>query len=120
MPPTTEAAPATEAPTTEAPTTTVDPTIAIETGAWAYYVALQEGDVEAVREAVSERCDSEITDDLVRIASFSLAGFDATVTVLSMGEETASVNIDSEAGEGNDGTGTQFRWEEGSWRWDDC
>ncbi|MFZ4576433.1 MAG: hypothetical protein ACOYN0_18770 [Phycisphaerales bacterium] len=99
------------------PPTGVDPVVAA--GA-TYYAALQSGNLAQVQAASSARCAPMVTESFVMVAAGKLAGFPATITVLSVGVDTASVNIDSEAVLGNDGQGTQFRNEGGAWLWDGC
>ena len=115
--------------TTGLPTTTNPPTTttsappssdAVAKAGNAYYQALQSGSLDSVLAIASTRCDVAITASMVRAISALLKGVPATVTVLSIGENTASVNIDSPALPGNSGKGTQFRLENGEWLWDGC
>lgn len=85
-----------------------------------YFAALQSGDADRVRAILSSRCDAIISDALLKATAKALAGSTVIITVLSVGTETASVNVDSTATQGNTGTGTQFRLEAGQWVWDGC
>ena len=119
--------PSSGAPTSTTTTTTTDISTTLPTGVdpvsaagATYYAALQSGNLARVQSASSARCAPMVMESFVMVAAGQLAGFPATVTVLSVGVDTASVNIDSEAVPGNDGQGTQFRNEGGVWLRDGC
>ena len=78
------------------------------------------GDLNAVLEVTSTRCDAAVTSALVRAAAAVFVGAPATISVLSAGTDTTSDNIDSDAVPGNSGTDSQFRLDDGDWRWDGC
>ena len=86
----------------------------------AYYEALQPGMLDSVLLMSSTRCDSAISQTMVEAASGNLAGAAVVVTVLSVGDTTASVNLNSDAVAGDAGIGAQFRLESGKWLWDGC
>lgn len=101
-------------------TTEVPGVDAIAAAGAAYYAALQSGDLAQVLVVSSARCAPTVLESYVTAAADALAEVPATITVLSVGIDTASVNIDSAAVEGNSGQGTQFRSEDGRWLWDGC
>jgi hypothetical protein len=101
-------------------TTEVSGVDAVAAAGAAYYAALQSGDLAQVVAVSTARCAPAILESYVTAAADALAGFPATITVLSVGSDTASVNIDSAAVEGNSGQSAQFRSEDGLWRWDAC